>query len=66
MNFDLYITVDEMLVLALQNKKILCEDADLVIEEVKNQLNSPPQEIAQESGSHPHFSTQILQSGDWF
>ena len=29
-------------------------------------MDSPPQEIAQESGSHPHFSTKIPHSGDRF
>ncbi len=46
MSFNLQITVDEMVVLALQNKERLCKDADLVIKEDKNQLDFPPQEIA--------------------
>lgn len=66
MSFDLNITVDKMLVLALHKKETLGEDANLVIEENKNHLDSPPQETAQESGSHPHFSTQIPHSGDRF
>ena len=66
MSFDLNITVDKMLVLGLRKKETLSEDADLVIEEDKNQLDSSLQETAQESGSHPHFSTQIPHSGDWF
>lgn len=36
MNFDLKITVDEMLVMTLQNKKTLCEDVNSVIGEDKN------------------------------
>lgn len=46
MNFDLDITVDKMLVLALQKKETLVEDADFVIEEDINWLDSPPQKIA--------------------
>ncbi len=45
MSFDLNIIVDQILLLALQNKKTLCEDADLFIEEEKNQLDSPPRKI---------------------
>ncbi len=66
MGFVLNINVNEMLVLTLQNNEKICADADLVIEEDKNQLDSPPEEIGQESGSHPHLSIQIAQSGDWF
>lgn len=66
MSFDLNITVDKMLSLALQKKETHCENADLVIEEDKNQLDSPPQETAQESGSHSHFSSQVPHSGDRF
>ena len=46
MSFDLNITIDKILVLALQKKEILGEDADLVIEKDKNQLDSPLQELA--------------------
>ncbi len=66
MSFDLHFIVDEMVMLALQNEKTLYEDMDLVIEGDKNQLDFPPQEIAQKSGSHPYFFTQICQSSDWF
>lgn len=42
MSFDIDITVDKMLVLALQKKETLSKDADLVLEENKNQLDFPP------------------------
>ncbi len=66
MSLDLNINIDKMLVLALRNKETFCEEADLVIEEDENQLDFPPQEIAQKSRSHLYFSIQIPQSSDLF
>lgn len=66
MSFDINITVDKMLILALQTEKMLEEDVDLVVEEETNQGNSPPRETTPESGPAPHFSIQSSHSGDRF
>lgn len=55
-----------MLVLTFQKEETFGENANLVNEENKNQLDSLSQKIAQESGFHLHFSTKILQSSNRF
>lgn len=46
-----------MLVLTFQKEETFGENANLVNEENKNQLDSLSQKIAQESGFHLYYST---------
>lgn len=52
--------------LALQTKETLVKDANLVMKEGTNELNSPPQRTTQESRPLLHFSSQIPHSGNQF
>ncbi len=66
MSFDINITLDKMLLLASQTEKTPRQDADLVVEEETNQVDSPPKGTTPESGPAPHFSIQSSHSGDRF